>query len=448
MRSFLSSSWLSSRGRTHRFAPTPLPHRPGSWWVIHWVALLVATAALGLGPAGTDTAGRVALAVVVVGIVAAWIARRQASKMWWVAMPWDTSLWVLTLAGSAAYLTASYVMGEGWSALPRGLVFWLGLSWTAGLAAVETPQARRRAWGVFGLAGLGLAGLALAGGALPTKWPWIGPLAQHIPSLLPGLPGAEAGIHPNEAAGALLWFLPVSWAWWAAGGRRNLLECWAAAAVGLGMGGAWLLLQSRGALLGAIVATLSLLLFQGRWGRWVVGLLLVLLCGAVAVGVGSGTSLAALLTSPWLQESTGVFDPGWREMLWRAGWRASQEFPLTGLGLGQFPTLGSHFYLFPLEPANVGHAHNLFLHTWAEMGAPGVIALLAVWFGLGGWLWLALTDRGMIRGREGARPFLLAAWWSWVAFTIFGIADTVALGARGSLVWWVYLGLTVWRRRW
>lgn len=442
-----------------------LPGRPTAradiyvslYWLAHWAALLAATALLWLGPTAAQPAGRLALIGVAAGTATAWVARRRATGVWWTPTPLDVSLWALTLAGSAAYVTASYVRGDPLAALARGLVFWLGLSWTAGLAA-PGPAGRDRAWRLFALAGLGLAVVALVGGALPFKWPGFGALAQHIPRLLPGLPGAEEGLHPNEAAGMLLWFLPVPWLWLQrdrtqqqapqeilnsnshSGQPRSYMRL-IYLLTGVAMGLAWLLLQSRAALLGAVVASWSLLLFQGRRERRAAVLALLVIVAGLALG---WQDVLALLTSTWWQETTGAFDPGWRELLWRAAGRALQEFPVTGLGLGQFRSLGPHFYLFPLQSLDVAHAHNIWLHTAAEMGVPGVVALLAVWLGLAGALWRALRPgEGDKASPTDSRPFLLAAWWSLVAFSCFGLVDMVALGAKGSLVWWAALGLAI-----
>lgn len=374
------------------------------------------------------------------GIALAWGLRRWALGHWWVRTPLDWPLWLLTLSGVTSYAAAVYVTGEWVSAFARLLIFGLGLTLFADLAGIQPNRINlRRAWLVFAMAGAAMASLGVLGGALPDKLPLVGALAQRVPRLLAGWPGAASGFHPNQVAGTLLWFLPAPLAvWWAR--RRDSADfpstpgfsflIWAC----LGLCGAsFILMQSRIALLGAVVASISLLPFFGRRGQWAT----VVIVGAAVGGIVmiGPARLSAFITSQFIQEATGIFDPGWRQRLWVAGLQATHDFALTGMGLGLFRRLGPYLYYFPILPGDVGHAHNIWLHTGAEMGLPGLISQAALW-GLSAALVL-----GGIRRRHALRPYYLAAWWTLTAYTVFGLTDAVALGAKTSLAWWAYLGL-------
>jgi hypothetical protein len=63
---------------------------------------------------------------------------------------------------------------------------------------------------LWSVTGMGVAVIGLAG----TKWftdkfTALNRVTGRLPVRLTGLPGAEAGIHPNELAGTLLWMVPV-----------------------------------------------------------------------------------------------------------------------------------------------------------------------------------------------------------------------------------------------
>ncbi|MEW5989551.1 MAG: O-antigen ligase family protein, partial [Chloroflexota bacterium] len=322
------------------------------------------------------------------------------------------------------------------------LVFWLGL--VVFQAVVRWGQDGRRVllgWLAFSAAGVILALLALFGAILPNKLPILGDLAGRVPQLMAGWPGAEAGFQPNQVAGTLLWFLPAPAAvLFCRHGLARLTDSlirWFSAVLLVAqiiLLITFLLMQSRGAMIGAAVATLTLLLTKRR-GRLV--FLLILLLAIIGLSLVGGETVKTFLNVQFLQDATGPFEPDFRLKLWAAAWQATGDFAYTGMGLGLFRHFGPLLYPFPTRPADVGHAHNFFLHTGAEMGVLGLVALSG--------LWLA-TMMVLVRGlkEEGQwRPLLLAAGWSFIAFTIYGLTDAVALGSKPSVFLWFFLGLVV-----
>lgn len=363
-------------------------------------------------------------------------------RRWWNSTPLDWPLFLLTLAGTVSYLTSIYLTGDWAASWLRLLVFWLGLAAFQSVVRWGAGGGRRVFWGwlSFGAAGVVLALLSLFGALLPDKLPILGAVASRVPQLFAGWPGAEMGFQPNQVAGTLLWFLPVPVAVLIYGRRRAGLTDWATRWLSVALFVAqavllvtFLLMQSRGALLGAGVATLALLLTNPR-GR--LAFLVLILLAAVGLSLAGGEQVKAFLDVQLLQDATGPFEPDFRLKLWAAAWQATGDFAYTGMGLGMFRRFGPLLYPFPTRPADVGHAHNFFLHTGAEMGAPGLVAIIALWLGTAAMLCRRSTEASEYR------PLLLAAGWSFIAFTVYGLTDTVALGSKPSLAWWIWLGLT------
>ena len=92
---------------------------------------------------------------------------------------------------------------------------------------------------------------------------------------------------------------------------------------------------------------------------------------------------------------------------------------------------------------DLGHAHNHLLQAALDLGLPGLVSYVAIWWISAGLLWSTyrrLHQRraarhsyyGLMAGLAGS---LLAGW-------VFGIFDAVALGARPGFLWWLLLGLT------
>jgi putative inorganic carbon (HCO3(-)) transporter len=124
---------------------------------------------------------------------------------------------------------------------------------------------------------------------------------------------------------------------------------------------------------------------------------------------------------------------------WARGLDALRAFPLTGCGLGTFRQIAHLFGPLPLaapEPYDLAHAHNIFLQVALDLGLPGLVGYLAV---VGAALWCAWRV-----ARMACAPF---AWLapgiagSLVAFHAYGLADTVALGAKPGLALWLLLAL-------
>lgn len=153
--------------------------------------------------------------------------------------------------------------------------------------------------------------------------------------------------------------------------------------------------QTRGALVFVPFGALLLLLLQRQNERHETIALLLVAGLLIAIGGIFGVlddQLATHMAIGWKQAleylinsaEVGATSTGTRLELWKASLLAIQEYPLTGVGLGQFDDWLHHL-------ASVGeirldlvinyadqvhmHAHNTFLHVLATQGIVGLVSL-------------------------------------------------------------------------
>jgi O-antigen ligase len=167
-------------------------------------------------------------------------------------------------------------------------------------------------------------------------------------------------------------------------GRARLLWALLAALQGL----AWLLTFSKGSLLLAAPALLTVLGVGGFWllrrqGRAVTPLL-VLAGGALAGGIMLAPFIGAERFQRLLdfEQGTGFL----RLQLWRSAWQMALDHPLLGVGPDHFLYHYRSGYLLPeaWQEPNLNHPHNLLLDWWTRLGLPG-LALGLAWLAAGVW---------------------------------------------------------------
>ena len=417
-----------------------------------WInlAILGLLAPLALFPTPTRFC---ALLVVPALWIMRWAAGRRTSPAGANFIP-RTPLDVAVLCLATMIVVSMYATFDVAFSLPKiaGLVYGIAVFY----ATVDATRSSDRAlaWGValFLAIGVGLAGLSLLGARWPAKFPVLAPLWERLPAAIRGLPGAEAGFQANEVAGALLWFVPLALAlclfalFWGRnlGWRRWGLALGSGFALGV-IGGTLLLTQSRGGLAGLVVGLVGMLAFIGWWGRGVV----LALVGAALWGVYQvgWERIGAILFGSESLEAVGTMSLSGRIELWSRAIYGIQDFPFTGMGLNAFRRVVPVLYpLFLVGPdTDIAHAHNLWLQAALDLGLPGLIAYLALWMVtvcllLSAWrargaaLWLRAAALGVLGGL--------------IAHFVYGITDTVALGAKPGFALWMLLGLAVaiWQR--
>ena len=210
---------------------------------------------------------------------------------------------------------------------------------------------------------------------------------------------------PNPYAGYLGLLLPVgiSLTLWSLGnalsrqgakaqrGKSLVIAVLAAGmtgAIGLGIIVSW----SRGAWLGVMASTATVLALSSIWG---LGLLLALAAGLVLLWPLLPASItvrfadAARLFGTWDVRGAPVTDANFaileRVAHWQAAWEMFADHFWLGVGVGNWDVAYPH-YAIGIWKASLGHAHNVLFHYAAVAGVFGAVSYLWLW--LGG-LWTA-----------------------------------------------------------
>jgi putative inorganic carbon (hco3(-)) transporter len=128
-----------------------------------------------------------------------------------------------------------------------------------------------------------------------------------------------------------------------------------------------------------------------------------------------------------------------RVEIWSRAIYGLQDFPFTGMGIGTFRRVVPILYpLFLISPTtDIAHAHNHLLQTGLDLGIPGLIAYIAVWLGAGAMLWQTWRESRAL----WARSLVIGFTGSLLGYFVYGMTDTVALGAKPGFLFWILLGL-------
>lgn len=144
-----------------------------------------------------------------------------------------------------------------------------------------------------------------------------------------------------------------------------------------------------------------------------------------ADGILANANLTRVLLTTSVKRSVSARWPMWEEA---AGLLRSH--PATGVGLDMAR------YRLGSRDGSEAHVHNFMLQTLLDVGGIGWLALLALF---------AVLVRGMVRCWSNADSDRARIGWAaaltMVAFHVFGVADSVSLGAKVGILYWVTFGV-------
>lgn len=251
-----------------------------------------------------------------------------------------------------------------------------------------------------------------------------------IPKINFNLPGAEEGFHPNAVGGTLILIIPLYLTLifiYIRRKKQNYLVYknrlfLIFVLLGLLVTSSVLVLtQSRGSLIGLLISCLILFTPVKKGKKW--GLILISFSVAaylLLLGFDKISFSAKEVKNSMLS----------RMELWSIAEETINEYPFFGIGMNRIRQIHSVDY-------KTAHAHNHLIHTGAELGIPGLIAYLAILVGAG-FMCFEMWRKSNVRW---IRMTALGLGCGQLAHFIFGMADSIALGAKVGIFFWFSLSL-------
>lgn len=263
-------------------------------------------------------------------------------------------------------------------------------------------------------------------------------IKEQIPQINFNLPGAGEGFHPNAVGGTLILIIPLFFIFvysnfrWENENDLIIKNKLFSIVLFLGLlitSGVLLLTQSRGSWLGLILSS-CILLFPFLEKRKI-RVSSIFLFFPIVLFLFVSVYVMLIGTQKIQLSITEIIGKvGGRSQAWTVGIETVKHRPLTGIGMNRIR-------LNPEISFKRAHVHNHLLHTTAEMGIPALIALLAILIGMGIMcvqVWKKSTVRWM-------RMTVLGLGYGQSAHLIFGMTDSISLGAKVGIFFWLSLGL-------
>lgn len=297
-----------------------------------------------------------------------------------------------------------------------GALFGMILFYSA-IAVLASERAVKTGTVLFLIAGSILAVFGVVGMIFSPEKPFMKMLpgfAVGIPVHNWKLPGAEPGFNPNAVGGALCFVIPPVLILFFSKMAHASIKKAVLAAMAISMLSALFISQSIGSWI-AIFLAVGIVVLIGKRAIWILPATIMLLAGIWMIRPARGM----------LQEKVEQ-----RYKYWSTGIRAIEKHPFSGVGMNRLR----------LDPG-IGYdgasAHNHLIHTAAELGIPGLIAYLTILIGAGRmcqevWRkgkagWMRDASRGLGAGQ--------------LAYFIFGMGDSIPLGAKAGVLFWASLAL-------
>jgi O-antigen ligase len=192
--------------------------------------------------------------------------------------------------------------------------------------------------------------------------------------------------------------------------------------------------SSTGSILGAGVGLLFLLIWKDHRFLWLVPVLILLALGLLYSQING--SLSEFFTLLLKKQHDSIIS---RLDVWRDTVYIIRDFPLTGVGLGNFGSVLKDFYnsnLFPQTATYYFHPHNTLLSVAVDLGIPALVLYVALLSGT-----FAMVLKTMKRVRSLVKYLLMGLLSGLLAHQVFGLTDAYVLGKKLGLIMWIFIGL-------
>ena len=324
----------------------------------------------------------------------------------------DSALYGLyLLAGIAAYFAVSSFRANeelpSWSLLLGGVTAFIGL---------------------FGMAGV-------------PKFPVLSDIQSFFPLWTNTLLNNPSGFAPNEVAGILTLFVPLSMAVLLFADKhqgRTPQRTFGLIAAGLILL-TWLIAQSRGAVLAGVIGCAVALLWLGRRG-------------IIACAAGAAAAILAGFLIEWerivqLVSYNRRFDDPLRlftgrDEIWAGAWQLFADFPVLGTGFNSGSVLTAAVYPrgIPGRGAPPTDAHNMILQTGLDFGVLGIVLLVTLFV----YLIIVLYRSAALSQPKSIERIRMAGLLGGIAaFVLYNLTDCIALGSRTGIIFFLWVGLAV-----
>jgi len=224
-------------------------------------------------------------------------------------------------------------------------------------------------------------------------------------------------------------------------------------------GRCFILAQSRIALIALVLALFlaPAVLLVRRW-RWayLVGLALVVMGLIVTAWQQGWVQTLYTSTTAGVGSIDNLDTLNGRVVIWQGAIVGIQDFPVTGMGMNVFRVAINTLYpqFSSGSGVDIGHAHNEFLTAALDLGLPGLVAflllnLVSFWMLIILWrqsrdpaaLGLAGKQASFLQSPVVTHALVIGLGGGLLAHALYGFADTVALGAKPGVLFWMLLGL-------
>lgn len=291
---------------------------------------------------------------------------------------------------------------------------------------------------LFLFGGAAFSSVGILGISKHTEPKYIGVLYEWMKALPVvdfNLPGAEQGFHPNAVGAGIILVLPLCFVLLLPylRGKKNeflllgkLIWILPLSLCLLVMTGVLLLTQSRSSFLGMFIGV-WLLIITALSRKRLIAVFVTLVMLAAIVGI---FSLVGSDKIPYTNGESKNKLAGRITVFWTPAVKTIKQYPVFGIGMNNARTIPKVGYY-------QAHFHNQFLHTAAELGLPGLAAYLAILIGAA-----YMCFRVWRHASQGwVRLAALGLGCGQLALIAFGILDTLPLGAKVGLFFWISLGL-------